>query len=114
MTGPGAGERALRDLVHDVLHRTTGVAVGPHRTFFDAGITSAMLLRVHEELVGRLGRELPVTALFRYPSVAALARHLAAPEAPTGPPAAPPAPGSGTAHRRRQLRSWLRSTEGRR
>jgi hypothetical protein len=35
-----------------------------------------LLVRVHDALQRRLDREVPVTALFKFPTVRALARHL--------------------------------------
>jgi len=44
--------------------------------FFDLGGHSLLLARVHGWLCQRLKREVPITALFQYPTVAALARFL--------------------------------------
>ena len=46
--------------------------------FFDAGGHSLLLFRVHGLLRQRLGREVEILDLFRYPTVRALARHLGA------------------------------------
>jgi len=55
--------------------------VGAHDNFFDLGGHSLVLARVHVLLKERLGREVSMVDLFRYPTVAALARHLALPAA---------------------------------
>jgi amino acid adenylation domain-containing protein len=53
--------------------------VGAHDNFFDLGGHSLVLARVHVLLKERLGQEVSMVDLFRYPTVAALARHLALP-----------------------------------
>ena len=54
--------------------------------FFDVGGTSLLALRVQAGLEQSLGRKIPVVDLFRFPTVARLARHLA--DTPAQPPAA--------------------------
>jgi acyl carrier protein len=44
--------------------------------FFDIGGTSLKLVQVHSRLVRALGRQIPVTALFQYPTIASLAAFL--------------------------------------
>jgi acyl carrier protein len=56
--------------------------VGAHDNFFDLGGHSLLLARVHVLLKERLGREISIVDLFRHPTVASLARHLAFPAAP--------------------------------
>ncbi len=51
--------------------------VGVEDNFFDSGGHSILAVRVHREIVQRLGVELQVTDLFRFTTVRALARHLA-------------------------------------
>jgi acyl carrier protein len=51
-------------------------AVGLDENFFDLGGHSLLLLRAHTRLREELGRDLPVVALLRFPTVRALARHL--------------------------------------
>ncbi|MEA2665586.1 MAG: hypothetical protein QOI11_2530, partial [Candidatus Eremiobacteraeota bacterium] len=51
--------------------------VGIDDNFFELGGHSLLLLRVHGKLAGSLGRSLPVSALFQYPTIRALAAHLA-------------------------------------
>jgi acyl carrier protein len=50
--------------------------VGVEDNFFDSGGHSILAVRVHREVVQRLGVELQVTDLFRFTTVRALARHL--------------------------------------
>ena len=51
--------------------------VGVEDAFFDLGGHSLLLLRVHKKLVLELAVSLSLTDLFRYPTVSALAAHLA-------------------------------------
>jgi acyl carrier protein len=50
--------------------------VGLDDNFFDLGGNSLLLVRAHQELQKRFGADLPITALFQYPTVRSLARHL--------------------------------------
>ncbi|MGH7468366.1 MAG: non-ribosomal peptide synthetase [Longimicrobiales bacterium] len=50
--------------------------VGITDNFFDLGGNSFLAVRVHAQLRTTLGLELPLTALFRFPTVGALADHL--------------------------------------
>ncbi len=50
--------------------------VGLHDNFFDLGGHSLLVVRAHQKLREALGRDLSVVDLFRFPTVAALARHL--------------------------------------
>ncbi|MBZ0151317.1 MAG: non-ribosomal peptide synthetase, partial [Planctomycetes bacterium] len=52
--------------------------VGVEDNFFDSGGHSILAVRVHREIVQRLGVDLQVTDLFRFTTVRALARHLEA------------------------------------
>ncbi|BCL17337.1 non-ribosomal peptide synthetase [Micromonospora sagamiensis] len=61
--------------------------VGRTDNFFDLGGHSLLLLRVHARLVRELRLDLPVVTLFRYPTVEAIAAHLAGADgAPSGRP----------------------------
>ncbi|HEX6909130.1 MAG TPA: beta-ketoacyl synthase N-terminal-like domain-containing protein, partial [Longimicrobium sp.] len=61
--------------------------VGREDGFFDLGGHSLLLVRLQARLRERLGREVPILDLFRYPTVASLAEHLGGGEsdAPAGP-----------------------------
>lgn len=110
--GPaGAGEDAVRAVLAEVILDVAGVATELDRTFFEAGLTSAQLVEVHTRLQARLGRAMPVTDLFQYPTCRALARQVAA-GSQTEPVSAPPPqprPGRSAARERRELRAWLRA-----
>lgn len=51
--------------------------VGLDENFFDLGAHSLLLAKVHAQLCDRLGRAIPIVAIFHYPTVRALASHLA-------------------------------------
>ena len=51
--------------------------VGLHDNFFDLGGHSLRLVEVHARLLRDLGRDISIVTLFQYPTVAALAAHLA-------------------------------------
>jgi len=70
---PGAVVAELSRLVREV----TGRDLPPHENFLDGGLSSVGLVRLHALLSQRLAVELPVTALFQHPNLAALARYLA-------------------------------------
>ncbi|HSK76484.1 MAG TPA: non-ribosomal peptide synthetase, partial [Thermoanaerobaculia bacterium] len=70
-------ERAIAGIWREAL----GVEkVGAHDNFFERGGHSLALAQVHVLLKERLGREVSIVDLFRYPTVSSLARHLALPE----------------------------------
>ncbi|HEX8114658.1 MAG TPA: amino acid adenylation domain-containing protein, partial [Kofleriaceae bacterium] len=70
----GAG---LRALLTEVWREVLGVAeVPPDRGFFELGATSMTAVVAHRAIVARLGRELPLSALFGYPTIARLAAYL--------------------------------------
>lgn len=71
-------ERRLSEVWASVL----GVPhVGRRDNFFDLGGSSVLAAEAHEELRRRFACDLPVTALFEYPTIEALARLLEGPEA---------------------------------
>jgi aryl carrier-like protein len=52
-------------------------AVGVHDNFFESGGSSLRIVKLHSRLKAALGVEVAVTDLFRHPTIASLARHLA-------------------------------------
>ncbi|HEY0639328.1 MAG TPA: type I polyketide synthase, partial [Pseudonocardiaceae bacterium] len=82
----------MRLVVAEVLGEVLGAPPARDRAFYELGLTSLDLARVHEGLRRRLGHEVPRTTLFEHPTVDRLAAHLAehppAPQraaAPSGP-----------------------------
>ncbi|HJX27255.1 MAG TPA: phosphopantetheine-binding protein, partial [Thermoanaerobaculia bacterium] len=57
--------------------------VGLNDNFFDLGGHSLLVVRAHQKLKEALGKEIPVLDLFRFPTVASLARHLGGEETGT-------------------------------
>ena len=74
----GALEQLVSELWQDELHLD---AVGRDHNFFDLGGDSLRIMRVHLRLRERLGRDIPIVALFEHPTVATLAQYLATEEA---------------------------------
>jgi amino acid adenylation domain-containing protein len=67
-------EKTLSTLWSEVL----GIpSPGLNQNFFDIGGTSLKLVEAHSRLVRAMRRQIPVTALFQYPTIAALAAFLA-------------------------------------
>jgi amino acid adenylation domain-containing protein len=73
-------ERTIAGIYSDLLRVGR---VGLHDNFFDLGGHSLLIVRAHLKLQEALGREIPVVDLFRFPTVAALARHLGGEETST-------------------------------
>ena len=71
---------APRDLVEQIAREAAAAFdlpdVDPLALFSDLGVDSVMALRLRSRLTAALGRELPLTLAYDYPSVMALARHL--------------------------------------
>lgn len=85
-TPASAGERpvppgsALEQAIADIWRRALGGApVSAYSSFFDVGGSSMLMIWVQERLQAELGLQVPVLTLFEYPTVRALAAHLAAP-----------------------------------
>jgi amino acid adenylation domain-containing protein len=66
-------EQTIAEVWQEFLRLET---VGVNDVFFELGGHSLLLVLVHEELQRRLGREVPIADLFKYPTVRALAQHL--------------------------------------
>ncbi|MFC4061551.1 phosphopantetheine-binding protein, partial [Planomonospora corallina] len=71
--GSAATEKLIAAIWCEVLERDR---VGPDDNFFDIGGHSLALAAVHARLRARLGRELRMVDLFRYPNIRSLAAHL--------------------------------------
>ncbi|MEV4823390.1 amino acid adenylation domain-containing protein [Micromonospora sp. NPDC049274] len=98
----GAVERVIADTWRQVLGLDD---VGADDNFFDLGGTSLLLARVQARLTERLGRPVPAVELFRYPTIALLARFLdgADAEVPTARPTGDPAAGRRRDERKQAL-----------
>ncbi|HET6975216.1 MAG TPA: amino acid adenylation domain-containing protein [Pyrinomonadaceae bacterium] len=66
-------EQTIAEVWQEFLRLET---VGVNDVFFELGGHSLLLVLVHEKLQQRLGRELPIADLFKFPTVRALAQHL--------------------------------------
>jgi amino acid adenylation domain-containing protein len=65
-----------------------GVAsVGLEERFFDIGGHSLLMIEVHDQLRDKLGHDVPLLDLFRYPTVRSLAKHLGQRSKPAATPA---------------------------
>jgi acyl carrier protein len=68
----------LEQMIADTWKDALGIdQVGLERNFFDLGAHSLMVAEVHMQLQQSLGREISLVDLFQYPTVNALASHLA-------------------------------------
>jgi len=112
---PPRGE--IQEAVASIWTEALGVArVGIHDNFFDLGGHSLLLARVHARLRERLGAEISIVELFRFPTVESLARRLSA-ERGTGPEPSsrlpgPLAPAARGALRREKARERARPRPG--
>lgn len=73
--GAGELEKTLIELWQRVLRVER---VGLDENFFDLGGDSLMMIAIHSDLQNVLGSEIPVTDLFQFTTIRALARHLQA------------------------------------
>jgi Phosphopantetheine attachment site len=108
----GPDETALRGLLDDAIRDAAGFAVDLDASFFEAGLTSALLLGVHRRLESTLGRQIPFWLLFRHPTRRSLARQLsgAVPAAPVDAPVPETSGARSATEARRALRSQIRGT----
>nr|BFE79185.1 hypothetical protein GCM10020093_017860 [Planobispora longispora] len=95
---PGGGTRGARG-------KAAGPPLDPDLNFFEAGLNSLALVELHDEITTTLGIDLPATALFTHPNLAALARLIAQGGAPARADAARRRPVAGN---RRDIRARLR------
>jgi amino acid adenylation domain-containing protein/non-ribosomal peptide synthase protein (TIGR01720 family) len=73
-TAPGSEiEKIIADTWKEVLQREK---VGIHDNFFDIGGNSFSIIRLNSRLKEAFKKDIPVTDLFNYPTVASLAHHL--------------------------------------
>ncbi|GAA1602383.1 non-ribosomal peptide synthetase [Actinoplanes couchii] len=73
---------ASQQLLHEIWCAVLGVPrVSVVENIFDAGVTSLLIVRIRRELLDRHGIDIPLTAFFTYPTIAALAQSLARPPA---------------------------------
>ncbi|MDP9794191.1 acyl carrier protein [Catenuloplanes nepalensis] len=96
---PGDLEMDLERIWSEVLGRDD---VGRDDNFFDLGGTSFALATVHVLIGERTGIRTPLVTLLEFPTIAALARHLASPASPAA-PAAPVRAAAGLRERRNRL-----------
>jgi acyl carrier protein len=99
-------ETLLATLIRDI----AGQDIDADTNFFEAGLTSAVLVQLHWQLVARLGTELPIAAAFRHPTRRQFARWLAGGPAPRQAPLTPPVADRSGADARRALRNRIRGT----
>jgi hypothetical protein len=71
-----AAEQALAEMER-VLRAMFGRPIRPDENFFDAGLTSDTLVRLHLESTRGWADPFPVTAMFAYPNLGALRRYVA-------------------------------------
>ncbi len=107
--GPSSARAAsaVETRLTELLKRMLGVPhVGLNTSFFDAGANSLLLVRLHGELQRELDRQVPLMALYQYPTIESLAGHL------TAGAAAPNTVPNPEAHRRAARRLEARSRQG--
>ncbi|WP_344040830.1 non-ribosomal peptide synthetase/type I polyketide synthase [Saccharothrix xinjiangensis] len=73
---PTGGAAGVRRLVRETLREVVPGGLGPDTPFYEAGLGSLGLVRLHAALQRALGREFPLTALYAHPNEAALGAHL--------------------------------------
>lgn len=66
-------ERALIAIAQDVLHRER---VGIHQNFFDLGGSSIHMVQILNKVRVAFQREVPITEIFRHPTISSLAAYL--------------------------------------
>ncbi|HSP79991.1 MAG TPA: phosphopantetheine-binding protein, partial [Myxococcaceae bacterium] len=93
-------ERALAALWQEVLQVPK---VGLNDRFFDLGGNSLTLVQLHSRMRSQLGIDVPLTELFQYPSIGALAAHLLQRAAATAAPEEEEASPERFEHRRSRL-----------
>ena len=110
-TDPATGATSTLMAIEHAVRTALGRPIGRDENFFDAGLTSLGLVRLHRASTSGLADPFPVTVLFAHPNLRALHRYLAEGEAAV--PAAPDRGADGARLRRigterRQLRRRIR------
>ncbi|WP_283133520.1 acyl carrier protein [Rhizohabitans arisaemae] len=67
---------SIVDQVGDLVEAKLGRQIGLDESFFEAGLNSLALVDLHEEITGKLGVDMPITTLFRYPNLRLLGGYL--------------------------------------
>jgi iturin family lipopeptide synthetase A len=75
---PAVDRVGVGRIVRETLRQVAPGGIPAGTPFYEAGIGSLELLRLHTVLQGALRREFPVTTLFQYPTESALTRYLSA------------------------------------
>ena len=89
-TGYVAPVSEIENAIADVWQNALGIdRIGRDDNFFELGGHSLLLVQAQSSLAARLGRSIPITDLFEFPTVASLARHLGGGESERVPMAAP-------------------------
>ncbi|MBV9824057.1 MAG: acyltransferase domain-containing protein, partial [Actinobacteria bacterium] len=73
---PVAAAGSVRRLVRDELRRIVPGGIDPHTPFYQAGLGSLGMVRLHTALQSALGSEFPLTDLFAHPTEVELSAHL--------------------------------------
>jgi amino acid adenylation domain-containing protein len=95
------GANDLERTISSIWAEALGIkSVGVEDRFFDIGGHSLLMVEVHDRLRDKLGHEVPLLDLFRFPTVRSLAQHLSQP----GVNAAVPISNAGARRGRLQLR----------
>lgn len=85
----GGNLRDLEEWIRGWMAGALGVeptTLDARRTFFESGLTSTQALGLVRELGEQVGRPVPPTSLWSFPTIETLASHLSAPEASPAPP----------------------------
>ena len=110
---PSPVQRALQ-MIEFTVRDWLGRPLGLDENFFDAGLTSLNLVGLHELSSRELASPFPVTAMFAYPNLRALRRHLTQGDLATA-PVAGLRPAGGDQRRignaRRELRRQIRGED---
>ena len=73
----------LEQAIASIWQQLLGIdKVGVADNFFDLGGNSVQIVQVHTKLKEQLKKEIPVTTLFQYPTIASLVKYLSEGESP--------------------------------